>query len=129
MTSNPFKVGDTVRQKPKGQQIMKGGADLGYSDFLGDGDLIVAGATADYISFNNKFSFGWCHERFELVKSAPEPELPKETPVEDNDKIVWVLYNPLLKKIDSICSTRSVARSRKRPDQRVKKAKITIIGD
>lgn len=134
MALNPFKVGDKVRQKPKGQQITQCGADLGYLDCLGDEDLIVTGSTEDYISFRNNSSLGnnWCHERFELVESVTTnvaPELPKDAPVEDEGKIVWVLYNPLLKKIDSICSTRSVARSRKTPDQRVKKAKITILGD
>lgn len=54
----------------------------------------------------------------------------KETPANEISCIVWVLYNVDTKKIDSICKTRKVARSRRNPEnQRVKKARITILGD
>lgn len=127
MIENPFKVGDKVRQKPRGQQRLFSGADLGYSDFLGNAIFKIHKIEPGYVHINEggpKFQQVWCHERFELVESVEREPLPKE-----DGEIVWVLFNPLLKKIDSICSTRAVARSRKSPDQRVKKAKITIIGD
>lgn len=128
MQSNPFKIGDKVRQKSSTMlsEVLGG---LYYSDDLGQKIHIVYGVTPSCVMLDDDAEWWW--ERFELV---PEEKVQEEVKSEEKvptlkEKFYWGIVNDENKILD-LYKTRQNARESKifwSDSTKIKKVKLTVM--
>ena len=128
MQSNPFKVGDKVRQKSSTMlsEVLGG---LYYSDYLGQKIHIVHDVTPPCVMLDDNAEWWW--ERFELV---PEEKAQEEVKSEEKvptlkEKFYWALLED--GEVVGVFKTRHLARHRKSEvawnEYKIKKVKLTVV--
>ena len=128
MQTNPFKVGDKIRQKSSTMlsEVLGG---LYYSDYLGQKIHIVYDVTPPCVMLDDDAEWWW--ERFELVEEKVQEEVKSEEKVPTlKEKFWWGIVNDK-NEILGLQTTRQDARHVKRyfydDSTKIKKVKLTVM--